>query len=44
MKRQALLKHLGGLQEVARAGIEDLTTVPGVSKQLAQRIYSFFHE
>ena len=43
-RRQALLKHLGGLQEVARAGVDDLAGVPGVSKQLAQRIYSFFHE
>lgn len=44
MKRKALLKHLGGLQGVARAGAEDLAGVPGISKQLAQRIYSFFHE
>lgn len=44
MKRKALLKHLGGLQGVARAGTEDLAGVPGISKQLAQRIYSFFHE
>ena len=44
MKRQALLKYLGGLQEVARAGVEDLAGVPGVSKRLAQRIYSYFHE
>ena len=43
-KRQALLKHLGGLREVERAGIEDLASVPGVSTQLARRIYSFFHE
>ncbi|MDJ0958240.1 MAG: excinuclease ABC subunit UvrC [Arenicellales bacterium] len=44
VKRQALLKHLGGLQEVARAGVDDLADVPGISRQLAQRIYSFFHE
>ena len=44
MKRKALLKHLGGLQGVARAGTEDLAGVPGISRQLAQRIYSFFHE
>ena len=43
-KRQALLKHLGGLQEVSRAGIEDLASVPGISKPLAERVYSYFHD
>lgn len=43
-RRQALLRHLGGLQEVTRAGIEDLTRVPGISPALARRIYSTFHE
>jgi len=42
-RRQALLKNLGGLQEVARAGVEDLTRVPGISPALAQRIYQSFH-
>lgn len=43
-RRQALLRHLGGLQEVARAGLDDLTRVPGISPALARRIYSSFHE
>ncbi len=43
-RRQGLLKRLGGLQEVARAGVEDLASVPGVSPALAQRIYESFHE
>ncbi len=43
-RRQGLLKRLGGLQEVARAGIEDLVSVPGISPALAQRIYESFHE
>jgi excinuclease ABC subunit C len=42
-RRQALLKHLGGMQEVARAGVEDLTRVPGISADLARRIYASFH-
>ena len=42
-RRQALLKNLGGLQEVARAGVDDLTRVPGISPELAQRIYQSFH-
>ncbi len=43
-RRQILLKQFGGLQEVARAGVEDLANVHGISKQLAERIYEQFHE
>ena len=42
-RRQALLKGLGGLQEVARAGVGDLARIPGISGELAQRIYDEFH-
>ena len=42
-RRQALLKNFGGLREVARAGVEDLARVPGISPQLAQKIYDAFH-
>jgi excinuclease ABC subunit C len=42
-RRQQLLKQFGGLQEVARAGVEDLASIPGISKQLAQRVYDVFH-
>jgi excinuclease ABC subunit C len=43
-RRQLLLRQFGGLQEVARAGIEDLTKVHGISKAIAQRIYDAFHQ
>jgi excinuclease ABC subunit C len=43
-RRQALLKNLGGLREVSRAGVEDLARVPGISRELARRIYDAFHE
>jgi excinuclease ABC subunit C len=43
-KRKVLIQHFGGLQGVARAGIEDLSKVPGISRELAQRIYARFHE
>jgi len=43
-RRQALLKNLGGLQFVARAGVDDLARIPGISPTLAQRIYDAFHE
>lgn len=42
-RRQNLLKRLGGLQEVTRAGVEDLASVPGISSGLAQKIYDEFH-
>ncbi len=42
-RRQQLLKQFGGLQEVARAGVEDIARVQGISKQLAQKIYDAFH-
>lgn len=43
-RRQLLLKQLGGLQEVARASLEQLEQVPGISPALAQRIHAVFHE
>jgi excinuclease ABC subunit C len=42
-RRQLLLKQFGGLQEVARAGVEDLARISGISKSLAQKIYDHFH-
>ena len=43
-RRQALLKHFGGLQEVVRAGVGDLAKAPGISPALAQKIYDALHE
>jgi excinuclease ABC subunit C len=42
-RRQKLLQQFGGLQEVQRAGVEDLTKVDGISKALAQKIYDVLH-
>ncbi len=42
-RRRVLIQHFGGLQGVARAGVEDLCQVPGISRELAQRIYERFH-
>ena len=42
-RRQALLQHLGGMQEVKRAGISELAKVPGISRELAQKIYEQLH-
>ncbi len=43
-KRRILLKSFGGLKGVARAGVEELSHVPGISPLLARRIYDAFHD
>ncbi|MEQ8495866.1 MAG: excinuclease ABC subunit UvrC [Gammaproteobacteria bacterium] len=43
-RRQRLIQHFGGLQGISRAGIDDLQRVPGISRELAQRIYDLMHE
>ncbi|OGI64744.1 MAG: excinuclease ABC subunit C [Candidatus Muproteobacteria bacterium RBG_16_60_9] len=42
-RRQALLKNLGGMREVERAGVDDFARVPGINSALAQRIYDALH-
>jgi excinuclease ABC subunit C len=43
-RRRALLKHFGSAKAVSRASVEDLKGVGGISGDMAQRIYDFFHE
>jgi excinuclease ABC subunit C len=43
-RKRALLRHFGTAKAIARAGIEDLQAVPGVSESLARAIYAHFHE
>ncbi len=38
-RRQALLKYMGGLQELKRATVEEIAKVPGISRSLAEIIY-----
>lgn len=38
-RRQALLKHFGGIHGVMAAGIKDLQSVPGISQEIAKKIY-----
>jgi len=42
-RRAELLKRFGGLQGVARAGVEDLIQVRGVSREIAARIHAVLH-
>jgi excinuclease ABC subunit C len=42
-RRRELLRQFGGLQAVARASVDDLTRVRGISRRLAASIYDHFH-
>jgi len=42
-RRRELLKHFGGLQELTRASAEEIAKAPGISKKLAESIYTTLH-
>ncbi len=42
-RRRQLLNHFGGLQGVTRAGIEELSSVPGIDRVLASQIFKALH-
>lgn len=42
-RRQALLHRFGGLRELAKAPLEEIAKVQGISDQLAGRIFVYFH-
>ena len=43
-RKKALLLHFGSAREVARAGIDDLQKVAGISRSVAEKIYNHFNE
>lgn len=42
-RKRALLRHFGSAKAVARAGLEDLKAVDGISEAMAQTVYDYFH-
>ncbi|HPT48952.1 MAG TPA: excinuclease ABC subunit UvrC [Accumulibacter sp.] len=42
-RRKALVARFGGLQGILNAGIDQLTAVPGISRELAEKIYAALH-
>ena len=43
-RRRELIRFFGGLQGVARAGVEELARVPGINNNLAKKIYNSLHD
>ena len=43
-RKKALLLHFGSGKDVQNAGVQDLQKVDGVSADLAQKIYDYFHD
>lgn len=42
-RRRELLKHFAGLQELMRSSEAEIAKVPGISKKLAEQIYTALH-
>ena len=42
-RRRELLRRFGGLQELMKAGVDDIAAVPGISRTLAERIHAALH-
>lgn len=42
-RRKSLITHLGGLPGVREASIDQIARVPGISRALAERIFSLLH-
>ena len=43
-RRRLLLTHFGGLAQLQRASAHEISKIPGISSQLAQRIYDYFQK
>lgn len=43
-RKKALLNQFGSVKGILEAGIKDLQIVPGISKNMAQKLYDFFQK
>lgn len=43
-RKRALMKHFGSAKAVSRAGVADLSAVPGISADMARKIHAYFHD
>ena len=43
-RKRALLQHFGTLKAIERASPTDLATVPGISAEIARKVYDFFQK
>ncbi len=42
-RKRALLNHFGSARGVKQAGLVDLEAAPGISREIARRVYAHFH-
>ncbi len=42
-RKRALLHHFGSARGVMQAGLSDLEAAPGISREMARRVYAHFH-
>jgi excinuclease ABC subunit C len=42
-RKRALLNHFGSARGVKQAGLQDLEAAPGISKEIARKVYAHFH-
>ena len=42
-RRKAMMKHFGNITDIKNADVETLMSVPGIPRNIAEEIYSFFH-
>lgn len=44
LRKKKLLNYFGSAKEIMNANVKDIEKVDGISKKMAQNIYSYFHE
>jgi len=43
-RKLALLRHFDSVEELKRAGVDQLAGLPGMNEALAQKVWSYFHQ